>query len=90
MLIEVRTDHNFQGSERFSDQVKEVVNAALERHSDHVRVECQDAGGPWRGRHKDDDRPHGLSIVAALTGDPADWGVQVTGGGRIVWARISW
>jgi hypothetical protein len=53
-------------------------------------VECQDAGGPWRGRHKDDDRPHGLSIVAALTGDPADWGVQVTGGGRIVWARISW
>ncbi len=62
----------------------------VQRHPDHVRVECQDAGGPWRGRHKDDDRPHGLSIVEALTGDPASWGVQVTGGGRIVWARITW
>jgi hypothetical protein len=38
----------------------------------------------------DDDRPHGLSVVGALTGGPADWGVQVTGDGRIVWARIIW
>jgi hypothetical protein len=28
--------------------------------------------------------------VEALTGGPADWGVQVTGDGRIVWARITW
>ena len=62
----------------------------VQLHSDHVRVECQDAGGPWRGRHQDDDRPHGLSVVEALTGGPADWGVQVTGGGRIVWAWITW
>jgi anti-sigma regulatory factor (Ser/Thr protein kinase) len=62
----------------------------VQRHSDHVRVECQDAGGPWRGKHQDDDRPHGLRVVEALTGGPADWGVQVTGDGRIVWARITW
>lgn len=62
----------------------------VQRHSDHVRVECQDAGGPWRGRHQADDRPHGLTVVEALTGGPADWGVQVTGGCRIVWARITW
>lgn len=62
----------------------------VHRHSDHVRVECQDAGGPWRGKHQDDDRPHGLSVVEALTGGPADWGVHVTGDGRIVWARITW
>ena len=57
---------------------------------DHVRVECQDAGGAWRGRRYADDRPHGLTVVQALTG-PAGWGVQVTGdGGRIVWAVLSW
>ncbi len=60
-------------------------------HPDHVRVECQDAGGPWRPRRHDDDRPHGLAIVEALAGGPAGWGVQGTGdGGRIVWARLTW
>ncbi len=54
-----------------------------------VRVECRDAGGPWR-RHRDDDRPHGLAVVEALTG-PGGWGVQATGdGGRVVWATLSW
>ena len=55
-----------------------------------VRVECHDAGGPWRRRHRDDDRPHGLAVVEALTG-PGGWGVQATGdGGRLVWATLSW
>ena len=55
-----------------------------------VAVECQDAGGPWRPRQHDDDRPHGLDIVEALTG-PDGWGVQTTGdGGRIAWARLTW
>jgi hypothetical protein len=54
-------------------------------------VECQDAGGPWRGRHHDADRPHGLSVVESLTGGPAGWGVQATDdGGRITWAQITW
>ena len=37
MLIEVRTDRNIQGSERFSDHVKAEVQDALERHINHVR-----------------------------------------------------
>jgi anti-sigma regulatory factor (Ser/Thr protein kinase) len=57
----------------------------------HIQVECQDAGGPWRPRRHDDDRPHGLDIVEALTGGPAGWGVQATGdGSRITWARLAW
>jgi hypothetical protein len=58
-------------------------------HRNYVRVACEDAGGVWRSRRQD-DRPHGLSIVEALTG-PAAWGVETTGdGGRIVWARLEW
>ncbi len=62
----------------------------VELYSDWVRLECQDAGGAWRGKRHTDGRPHGLSVVEALTG-PAAWGVQVTGdGGRVVWARLAW
>ena len=54
-----------------------------------ARVEVEDMGGPWRPR-KPDDRPHGLDIVQALTGD-GGWGTQATGtGGRLTWARLSW
>jgi hypothetical protein len=54
-----------------------------------ARIEAEDMGGPWR-RRKPDDRPHGLGIVAALTG-PDGWGTQAAGDGhRIVWARLSW
>jgi serine/threonine-protein kinase RsbW len=57
---------------------------------DRVRVECHDAGGVWRGGRHTDDRPHGLTVVAALTG-PAGWGVQTTGdGGRIAWVVLTW
>jgi hypothetical protein len=54
-----------------------------------VRIEVEDLGGPWRQR-KPGDRPHGLDIVAALTG-PDGWGTETTSsGGRVVWARLSW
>jgi len=54
-----------------------------------ARIEVEDMGGPWRPRQPS-DRPHGLDIIAALTG-PDGWGTQATGtGGRIVWARLSW
>jgi anti-sigma regulatory factor (Ser/Thr protein kinase) len=54
-----------------------------------VRIEVEDMGGPWR-THRDDDRPHGLDIVEALTG-PGGWGTETTGdGGRIVWATLTW
>ena len=58
-------------------------------HDDHCQLECQDAGGPWQPRH-DDDRPHGLAIIEALTG-PGGWGTTTTSDGdRIVWARLTW
>ncbi|MGH3421071.1 MAG: ATP-binding protein [Streptosporangiaceae bacterium] len=58
-----------------------------ELHPDHVRIEAEDLGGPWR-RRRPDARPHGLDIVEALTG-PDGWGTEIiTGGGRIVWARF--
>jgi hypothetical protein len=67
----------------------------VDLHSDCLRLECQDAGGVWRGRRRAEDRPHGLDVVEAVTGPPttglAAWGVQVNGdGGRIVWARLTW
>ena len=46
-------------------------------------------GGPWRTR-KQDDRPHGLDIVQALTG-PDGWGTDRTPGDtRVVWATLQW
>ena len=57
-------------------------------HRDHVRLECQDAGGVWRGRRQADDRPHGLTVVAALTG-PGGWGAdRLPDGTRVVWATL--
>ncbi len=54
-----------------------------------VRIEVEDMGGPWRTR-REDDRPHGLDIVEALTG-PDGWGTErISGGTRVVWARLSW
>jgi len=54
-----------------------------------ARIEVEDLGGPWRSRDPG-DRPHGLDIIAALTG-PDQWGTQVTStSGRIVWARLTW
>jgi anti-sigma regulatory factor (Ser/Thr protein kinase) len=65
----------------------EFFTIRTELHPDHVRVETEDLGGPWRGR-QDDGRPHGLNVVEALTG-PDGWGVETTDdGGRIVWARL--
>ena len=54
-----------------------------------ARIEAEDLGGPWRPRNPG-DRPHGLDIIAALTG-PDQWGSETTGTGRrIVWARVTW
>ncbi len=59
----------------------------IELHPDHVRIETEDSGGPWR-RRQPDGRPHGLDVVEALTGQDG-WGTEATaGGGRIVWARL--
>jgi serine/threonine-protein kinase RsbW len=55
-----------------------------------ARIEVEDLGGPWRQRRNPGDRPHGLDIIQALTGQ-GQWGTQPTGtGGRIVWAQLTW
>ncbi len=65
----------------------QLFTVRAELHPDHVRVEAEDLGGPWR-RSQPDGRPQGLDVVEALTG-PDGWGVEATtDGGRIVWARL--
>jgi len=58
-----------------------------EVRQDHLRIEVEDAGGPWRGGPPDDDRPHGLYVVAAIAG-PGNWGISGDAGGRAAWARL--
>ena len=65
----------------------EYFTVRAELHPDHVRIEAEDLGGPWR-RRQPGDRPHGLDVVEALTG-PDGWGTETTtDGARIVWARL--
>lgn len=54
-----------------------------------LRIEVEDAGGPWPSAPCDDDRPHGFDVVAATAG-PQNWGVGGDAGGRIAWATLSW
>jgi hypothetical protein len=62
-----------------------------ELHPDHVRIEAEDCGGPWR-RRQPDGRPHGLDIVEALTG-PDRWAPRsppvapVLSGRALTWTR---
>jgi serine/threonine-protein kinase RsbW len=52
-----------------------------------VRIEVEDAGGPWVGPAPDPTGGRGLDIVRALA---AEWGVITRPAGRAVWARIEW
>ena len=54
-----------------------------------VRIEVEDAGGPWYCKPGDDGRPHGFDVVAAIAGS-RNWGVDGDIGGRIAWAMLSW
>jgi anti-sigma regulatory factor (Ser/Thr protein kinase) len=64
-----------------------TVRCQLSRRA--ARIEVEDLGGPWRPRNPG-DRPHGLDIIAALTG-PDQWGTQPAGTeGRTVWATLTW
>jgi anti-sigma regulatory factor (Ser/Thr protein kinase) len=53
----------------------------------HIRVEVEDAGGPWRGGVRDDGRPHGFDVVAAIAG-AGNWGIDGDVGGRVAWAWL--
>ena len=54
---------------------------------DRLRIEVQDAGGPWRDGARDDSRPHGFDVVAAIAG-PGNWGIDGDDRRRTAWARL--
>jgi anti-sigma regulatory factor (Ser/Thr protein kinase) len=56
-----------------------------EFHADRLRIEVEDAGGPWRDEPRDDSRPHGFDVVTAITGN---WGVDGDARGRTAWATL--
>lgn len=58
-----------------------------ETDHDRLRIELEDAGGPWHGGPQDDGRPHGFDVVAAIAG-PGNWGIEGSADGRIAWARL--
>lgn len=65
----------------------EFFTVRCEAHPSYIWIEAEDLGGPWHSPHPD-DRPHGLTIIEALTG-PGNWGTETTGDGdRIVWAML--
>jgi anti-sigma regulatory factor (Ser/Thr protein kinase) len=58
-----------------------------ELRQDHLRIEVEDAGGPWRDGPRDDSRPHGFDVVTALAGT-GKWGIDGDARGRIAWATL--
>jgi anti-sigma regulatory factor (Ser/Thr protein kinase) len=52
-----------------------------------LRIEVEDAGGPWRDGPRDDGRPHGFDVVAAIAG-AGNWGIDGDDRGRVAWARF--
>ena len=59
-----------------------------EVHPDCLRIEVEDAGGPWCDGLRDDGRPHGFDVVAAIAG-AGNWAVDGDERGRVAWARLS-
>jgi anti-sigma regulatory factor (Ser/Thr protein kinase) len=58
-----------------------------EVHPDCLRIEVEDGGGPWRDGPRDDGRPHGFDVVAAIAG-AGNWGIDGDDRGRVAWARF--
>jgi hypothetical protein len=56
---------------------------------DCLRIEVEDAGGPWRGGVRDGGRPYGFDVVAAIAG-LGNWGIGGDDRGRVAWARLGW
>jgi serine/threonine-protein kinase RsbW len=59
-----------------------------EVREDRLRIEVEDAGGPWRGGPRDKGRPHGFDVVAAIAG-PGNWGIDGDDRGRVAWATLA-
>ena len=58
-----------------------------EVHPGRLRIEVEDAGGPWRDGPRDGSRPHGFDVVTATAG-PGNWGIDGDAHGRTAWARL--
>jgi anti-sigma regulatory factor (Ser/Thr protein kinase) len=58
-----------------------------EFHQDYVRIEVEDAGGPWHGGACHNGRPHGFDVVDAIAG-PQNWGITGDTSGRTAWAQL--
>ncbi len=54
---------------------------------DRLRIEVEDAGGPWHAGPRDDGRPQGFDVVTAIAGT-GNWGIDGDDRGRIAWARL--
>lgn len=61
-----------------------MFTVRAERHGTWVRLEVEDAGGPWIP-HPADGRPHGLDLVSCLA---RTWGIDSLPTGRTVWAAV--
>ena len=70
-----------------SDSRGQFVTVRTELFPTHLRIEVEDLGGHWAAGPPDVIRPHGLSIVEALTG-MGEWGIEGDETGRVAWARL--
>ena len=59
----------------------------VEVGQDRVRIEVEDAGGLWRDGRRDEGRPHGFDVVAAIAG-PGNWGIDGDACRRVAWAQL--
>jgi len=64
-----------------------VFTVRVEVRQEYLRIEVEDAGGPWRDGPRDDGRPHGFDVVAAIAG-AGNWGIDGDDRGRVAWARF--
>ena len=64
-----------------------VFIVRAEVRQEYLRIEVEDAGGPWRDGPRDDGRPHGFDVVAAIAG-AGNWGMDGGARGRVAWARL--
>ena len=88
--VGIRADLVSSGSPRATGcetQIRGTFTLRAEVHPDCLRIEVEDGGGPWRDGPRDDGRPHGFDVVAAIAG-ARNWGVDGDARGRIAWARL--
>src|ERR1700733_1528155 len=58
-----------------------------EIHPGYVRIEVEDAGGPWNPTQHSDGRPHGFDVIEAIVGT-GNWGIVGDATRRVAWAAL--